>query len=368
MRESPDEIEVSSRYSQKEIEVAFDTGFGYQISGINPRRDKHDNRYVLVFANEDGPYDDDVMQGRFEYIGEGLTGDQSKKSPGNSTLIGARESDIPVHFFYKRTSGEGWEYQGRISVLDYEFREQGGREVLVFTMEHRDHGEEPAPDGLYLIPVSEEWRERFRTFVEQPHNFRQYDEVPPQLEGYNELRIWGTTKTTSSKKRAAINQMQSGDCILFYHSSEFIAGARVQRTFESSEVGPLLWNEPDSRHIFTLEKFTVDVPHIAQVWDWLGRDGREVVQGFTRVKSDHLVRVRQEYGSVHEALFGSERAPTEKEVEKELSTLAGALEQPPQLTEDDEQYTQSQRRARNAAFARLVKETYQGQCAVCGSN
>lgn len=71
MREPPKDIEIGSRYSQEEIESAFNTGFGYQISGINPRRDEYDNRYVLVFANEDGPYDDAVTQGRFEYIGEG---------------------------------------------------------------------------------------------------------------------------------------------------------------------------------------------------------------------------------------------------------------------------------------------------------
>lgn len=43
----------------------------------------------LVFANEDGSYDDSVTQGQFKYIDEGLTGDQSETSPGNSVLHSA---------------------------------------------------------------------------------------------------------------------------------------------------------------------------------------------------------------------------------------------------------------------------------------
>lgn len=134
----PKDISIGNYFSKEEIEEVFNTGFGYQISGINPRRDNQDRRYVLVFANEDGPYDDSVTQGRFEYIGEGLSGDQSEKSPGNSVLIDAVSSGTPIHFFYQG-SGEGkWEYQGLVDVLDYVFDERNGRQVLVFTMEHRN--------------------------------------------------------------------------------------------------------------------------------------------------------------------------------------------------------------------------------------
>ncbi|ERG93724.1 MAG: hypothetical protein J07HQW2_00157 [Haloquadratum walsbyi J07HQW2] len=75
-------------------------GFGYHISGINPRRNHNDDRYILVFANEDGPYDDSVTDGQFRYIGEGLEGNQSEKSSGNSALIDAISTDIPTYFFY----------------------------------------------------------------------------------------------------------------------------------------------------------------------------------------------------------------------------------------------------------------------------
>lgn len=138
MRTPPEGISVGSKYEQDVIEEAFDTGFGYQISGINPRRDGQDRRYVLVFANEDGPYSDSVTEGRFEYIGEGLSGDQSKSSPGNSVLIDAISAGTPIHFFYQDSERDGWEYQGLVDVLDWEFESRGGRQVIVFSMEHRE--------------------------------------------------------------------------------------------------------------------------------------------------------------------------------------------------------------------------------------
>jgi len=175
------ELSVGDSLTQEEIEEAFNTGFGYRISGINPRRDEQDRRYILLFANEEGPYSDSVTQGRFEYIGEGLDGDQSEDSPGNSALIDARSSDIPIHFFYKQAEGEDWEYQGFVDVVDYDFQQQDGREVLVFTLEHREHSEEPEP--------SEEEVEEERTELQQA------TDSDPQLTDE-------TTEYTESRRRA----------------------------------------------------------------------------------------------------------------------------------------------------------------------
>jgi putative restriction endonuclease len=160
MRTPPEGVSVGDYLTQKEIEDSFDTGFGYRISGINPRRDSQDRRYVLVFANEDGPYDDSVTQGRFEYIGEGLEGDQSESSPGNSALIDAISSGIPVHFFYQQSGDGQWEYQGLVDVLDYDFKEQGGREVIVFEMEHRD--DTPEGDDLSWLDAMRLELERYQ--------------------------------------------------------------------------------------------------------------------------------------------------------------------------------------------------------------
>ena len=172
---------VGDFLNQEEIEETFNTGFGYRISGINPRRDEQDQRYILLFANEEGPYSDSVTQGRFEYIGEGLEGDQSEDSPGNSALIDARSSDIPIHFFYKRAEGEDREYQGLVDVVDYEFQQQGGREVLVFTLEHREQSDEPEP--------SEEEVEEERTELQQA------TDTDPQLRD-------DTEEYTESRRRA----------------------------------------------------------------------------------------------------------------------------------------------------------------------
>jgi putative restriction endonuclease len=137
MSEPPEGLEIGDRFTQQEIEDEFDTGFGYQISGINPRRDEQDRRYILLFSNEDGPYEDSVVRGQFEYIGEGLSGDQSESSPGNSSLIDAITSAIPIHFFYQDSGDGNWEYRGLVDVLGYQIEERGGRQVLVFSMEHR---------------------------------------------------------------------------------------------------------------------------------------------------------------------------------------------------------------------------------------
>lgn len=92
-------ISAGEELTKEEIEEVFDTGFGYQISGINPRRDQNDRRYILLFSKDDGPYADSVSGIEFEYLGEGLEGDQSQNSPGNSALIDAVNTTIPIYFF-----------------------------------------------------------------------------------------------------------------------------------------------------------------------------------------------------------------------------------------------------------------------------
>jgi len=367
MHTPPGELEVGDRLTQEEIEDAFNTGFGYRISGINPRRDENDNRFILVFANKDGPYSDSVRQGEFEYIGEGLQGDQSEESPGNSALIDAISGRFPVYFFYKEQDSAGWEYQGEIDVLSYRREEQDGRKVLIFSMQHREPSDAQA-SGLYLIPVNDDWRNEFRHSVEEPHNLQQYAEVPPQLEGIDRLRIWATTETDADKKQSAIDEMEPDDCLLFYHEGEFFAGGIVGRTFENSDVGEVLWDNPESRHLFTVEEFTHEVPRIEPVWEWLGYDGRQVVQGFTRVADERVENIRREHGSLESVLFGAEtREPSEEEIEREKSQLEQAVESEPELTENESQYVETRRRARDRAFTELVREAYDNTCAICGS-
>lgn len=137
MHTPPEDITVGGRYEKEEIEAAFDTVFGYRMSGINPRRDGQNNPYVLVCTN-DGPYDGSLMDGPFEYVGEWVSGNQSETSPGNSALVDAVHGGLPVHFFYQDSGDGKWEYRGLVDVLDYEFEQRDGREVLVFTLQHQE--------------------------------------------------------------------------------------------------------------------------------------------------------------------------------------------------------------------------------------
>ena len=314
------EVTVGDHYNQSQIEEIFNTRFGYQITGINVRRDNADQRYILLFAKEDGPYDDNVRQSQFEYIGEGLSGDQSASSPGNSALIDAVETPTPIYFFYKAATNDGWEYQGTVAIRDYQTEERNGREVFVFEMEHTENqsnnanphsGEitsysDTAMPGLYLIPVSESWRPHFDRTVETPVTLAMND-VPEQLAGYDSLRIWGTTETDSAKKQAHMDQLEPDDWVLFYHSGEFIATARVGRVFESTTVGDWLWDNPESSFIYTVEEYQDSAPSIDHVWDILEYKEPMVVNGFMRASDDRVQRVITEYGSLETALFEADR-------------------------------------------------------------
>ncbi|MEY7847912.1 HNH endonuclease [Natrarchaeobius sp. A-rgal3] len=278
MRTIPEEVSIGDFLSQEEIEEVFDTGFGYRISGINPRRDSQDQRYVLVFANEDGPYDDSVTQGRFEYVGEGLEGDQSESSPGNSTLIDAISSTIPVHFFYQQSGDGEWEYQGLVDILDYNFKEQGGREVIVFKMEHRDGP--PEDDDLCWL-----------------------DAMRLELERYQEQK---------DENVATLGEL--------YDFSEH----RLSIQF------------PDNNHVRA-----------------------KIRQQLQRLRDQDEVNFLDEQGTY--------RINVGDEVKQEKGELEQTLDSEPQLTEDSTEFTESRRRARDHAFAELVKDAYDYSCAICGS-
>lgn len=222
--------------------------------------------------------------------------------------------------------------------------------------------------GLYLIPVNDDWRERFENSVEEPHDLHQYENVPPQVEGLDRLRIWGTTETDGNKKQSAIDQMSPDDCLLFYHAGEFFAGGTVGRTFENSDVGELLSNNPESRYLFTVENFTHSVSPIKIVWDMVGYESRQVVQGFTRVADDRVSNIRKEHGSLESLILKSDSGePSPEEIEEEKSELTQAVESEPELTEDDTEFVETRRKARDSAFRELVRDAYDNTCAVCGS-
>ncbi|MBX0297069.1 HNH endonuclease [Haloarcula nitratireducens] len=268
----PPGVEIGDQLTQADIETIFDTGFGYQISGINPRRDASDNQYLLVFATEDGPYNDTVTQGQFKYIGEGLEGDQSTNSPGNSVLIDAIETDIPVHFFYQATDATGWAYQGLVDVLEWEFEPRDGREVLVFTMAHQ-----------------ESTRSEWTTAVRE------------QLQQYHDLH---------NSERVTLDEIY-----------DFVADDLTQQFPDNDDV---------------------------------------------RAKIHQQLQILRDQGDV-ELLDDARtyRLTFEPDVETVETELQAKLETEPQLTSDNEEFTEQKHRVRDQAFARLVKAAYDNRCAIC---
>jgi putative restriction endonuclease len=55
-------------------------------------------------------------------------------------------------------------------------------------------------------------------------------------------------------------------------------------------------------------------------------------------------------------------------VQEEITEIRRAVKSEPQLTETDTEFTKNRRRVRDAAFTELVRDTYDYQCAVCGSS
>jgi len=110
------DIESGKAYSKDEIEENFDYGFGFQIRGINRVTNENgDLDSIIVFSNNDGPYDDDINGSKFTYWGELQNGDY--ETAYNKGLIRSMVEDIPVHFFYKEESGDEWSYLGEVKVV-----------------------------------------------------------------------------------------------------------------------------------------------------------------------------------------------------------------------------------------------------------
>jgi len=246
----------------------------------------------------------------------------------------------------------------------YELTDRGRRALARLRPTPPAGETEPAPSaGLYLVPVNTDWIDRFRQSVAHPHDLTQYDTLPPELTGYDHVRIWGTTETDAAKKQAAIDQLAAGDYLLFYHDGAFIAGGRVKRVFESSETGALLWDEPRSRHCYTVEAYTTAVPTVEQVWEWLGYDGRPVVQGFTRVAADRVRTLREEQGPLATVLLGG--GPTQQSPIGDGPPTPEAIDTSI-LTDEEQEFVEQRRRVRDTAFRRDVRAAYEDRCAVCG--
>jgi len=130
------DIQVGKTYSQEEIEESFNTKFGYRLAGINIRNPEDDPKYIILTSKESGPYNDELSGDteEFFYIGEGLPdkGDQEKTN-ANKTLINSIDNYLPIFLFVSQNPGE-WEYQGLVDVLNYQYVNNGERNIFRFKM------------------------------------------------------------------------------------------------------------------------------------------------------------------------------------------------------------------------------------------
>lgn len=144
-------LDPGERLSGSELQERFDRGMTGR--GIEICYDEDDQRYLRLFSSDTGPYADDVTGGQFTYIGEGQTGDQTLTG-GNRFLADAADRPLPIFFFHRSDDSADWEYQGQVSVVDYELGpfDTGDREVYQFILQrHREQEErvdtvEAAPD------------------------------------------------------------------------------------------------------------------------------------------------------------------------------------------------------------------------------
>ena len=150
---------------------------------------------------------------------------------------------------------------------------------------------------LYTVPVNDQWIERFGDTVASPVSVPA--EAPEDFQKQEETRIWGTT--SGSQSRTFFEEMEPGDIVLFYKDGVFFAAGRVGRAFENPAVGDALWDNPDSRFIYTVtdyQEIEVDRKRIA---DLLGYEDNWVPYGFLRVSQDAVSSLLREYNSIEEA-------------------------------------------------------------------
>ena len=152
---------------------------------------------------------------------------------------------------------------------------------------------------LFLSPVGDDWIDKFDQTVDSPLDISA--NPPDELEGFSQLRVWGTTEGEGEKKRTTFEAMNPGDTILFLHNGDFIASGRVGETFENPDLGEWIWGTSESRFVYTVTDYqTMTVPR-HEVWDLLGYSANYPLYGFSRASDDAISSLLQTYNSVEEA-------------------------------------------------------------------
>jgi hypothetical protein len=127
------------------------------------------------------------------------------------------------------------------------------------------------------------------------------EDAPSVLSDFEEVRLWGTTESESTKKRSAFEQMNSGNLILFSHEGEFFAAGRVGRTLRSSDVGEWVWSNEESSWVYTVTDYEEVTIEEGELYELLEYSDNFYLQGFTRVSDSAIDALLQQCPSVEEA-------------------------------------------------------------------
>jgi hypothetical protein len=126
---------LGREYSKEELEELFQVNFGYQITGIVVRRieGRSENRLILLFQRDEGPYPDEVTNNRISYVGAGLRGDQSLS--GVNRVLAERGPVDGVHYFHQSGGSTKWKYLGHGYARHSRDDVGSGRKLLIYDVE-----------------------------------------------------------------------------------------------------------------------------------------------------------------------------------------------------------------------------------------
>lgn len=240
-------------------------------------------------------------------------------------------------------------------------QQQLGRQENTRLSSHNAHGKwQVERSNLFLVPVNDDWIGRFKNTVQTPVEASDTDTTPETIASLLPTRIWGAT--AGSQTQRYFDEMRPRDCVLFYRDGDFFAGGIIGRTLVDSDVGSWLWNNPDSRFIFTVEEYRDWGPAITRIWDALDYDGTPRVQGVLRVKPERLENLRGDERTVEYSLFGTTpKSPAQTNVDTSDS-ISNTYS-----TVDPERTTTVQDRIlRDQTLVTELKSQYDHTCQICG--
>lgn len=186
------------------------------------------------------------------------------------------------------------------------------------------------PDtDLFVMPVSEDWLEYFAQTVDTPFVFGPPEDRPSALDTFGAARIWGTT--TGERNASTHGNLSSGDIVLFSHDELIFAMGRVQQTITSSAAGSYIWDNEDSKYIYTLVGYQrLSLPK-ARLWDDVEYAENFTMRGFKRLSDERVTKLWDLTGDLDTYFeeFGTETPLVELTNGYEALTAQTSLEETP---------------------------------------